>query len=90
MASITTTAFVLLCGYLLIGLTIAVGFDAMFKLSFSLKETAVLAVAWPYYILPVLRDAPAVHWLLTILTPPTRKGARPTPPEKSQRPQDLP
>jgi hypothetical protein len=55
MASIMTTAFVLLCGYLLIGLAVAFGCDAMFKQSLSSKERAVLAVAWPYYVLGAIR-----------------------------------
>src|SRR5262249_10260585 len=66
-ASTMIIACVLLCGYLLIGLAIAVCCDAIFKLSFSPKETALLALAWPFYILGALRDAPTVHWLLTRL-----------------------
>jgi hypothetical protein len=54
------TASIVLGCYLLTGLVVAGGSNAVFikggfnKLCFSLKETALITVAWPYYLFEVL------------------------------------
>jgi len=51
---------VVLCCYLLTGVVIAGGSNIIFinggfdKLCFSMKETALIAVAWPYFLLAIL------------------------------------
>ena len=56
----TTAATLLLCWYLLSGFVLAAVCDVIFvkdgrnKLCFSPKEFALIAVAWPYYVLDAL------------------------------------
>lgn len=58
--TMTTTATVLLSWYLFSGLALAAVCDVIFikdgfyKMCFSPKEFALIAVAWPYYIFDAL------------------------------------